>query len=613
MRLNFTWLVAVNFKSFDSLELDLAAYGPGLHFFRGDNKLDKQLGSNGAGKSTVWDAICWCLYGRTPDGLRNTDVRSWFNEEVTSACVVLNERRIMRTAGPNRLTIDEKSVGQEQVDKLVGLNADTFFNTIVLGQGRPLFYDLPPRQKMDLFSTVLDLDRWDVRANRARDKVGRLEKLQAELNGQLMVMQDRWDAVDKELKTLHTQSDEWTDANTKKLDGLEKELKAARDQFGKLDKEACAADLAYDGAMMDLKLLDKDEDRLHQQMHEAGMEWEKHDIGIAKLKEEADQLEFDLTLTPDKCALCGQSIGGKATKHVREHMLDRIDALDAKVKADKKGPKLLGRVQEIRQEMDRLHATMDGFRQKADKAKATLDMATPLLAQLKAKVDSADLIEAELKAAENPYHGQLQARRKERDRIKKSVALAEIRLDKLAGQIERTKFWRKAFKDVRLYVVDGILQELEMATNMMLPEVGLAEWQVFYDIEKTTKAGTQSRGLNVFIKSPDNKEPVRWESWSGGEGQRLRIVGALAFSDVLLRHSGVSANIEVLDEPTQHLSGTGVRDLLEFLAGRAKAFERSIFYVDHMSVESAAFASVTTITKDAKGSRLASPAHSLIN
>lgn len=608
MRLNFTWLVAINFKSFDELELDLAAYGPGLHFFRGTNKLDKNLGSNGAGKSTVWDAICWCLYGRTPNGLRNTDVRSWFSDKVTSVCVVLNDKRIMRTAGPNRLTIDEKSVGQEQVDKLVGINADTFFNTIVLGQGRPLFYDMPPREKMALFSTVLDLDRWDERSDRARDKVVRLDKLAAELNGQLMVMQDRWDVIDKELNTLRDQTDEWADAQSKKLSGLDRDLKQAREQYKSLGKEWDLADLAYDGAMMDLRLLDKDEDRVMQQVYEADREWERHDIGIAKLREEADQLDFDLSLTPDRCSMCGQPIGGKDRKHVREHMLDRIDELDAKVKADKKGPRLLGRVQELKQELERLQATADGFRQRADKAKATLDMATPILAQLKAKVDSADLIEAELKAAENPYLGQLQARRKERDRLKVDVAQLNIRLDKLAGQVARTKFWVKAFKDVRLYVVDGILQELEMATNAMLPEVGLGDWRVLYDIEKTTKAGTQSRGLNVSILSPDNKEPVRWESWSGGEGQRLRIVGALAFSDVLLRHSGVEANLEVLDEPTQHLSGTGVRDLLEFLAGRAKGFERGIFYVDHQSVESAAFTSVTTIAKDDAGSRVLSTA-----
>jgi DNA repair exonuclease SbcCD ATPase subunit len=177
-------------------------------------------------------------------------------------------------------------------------------------------------------------------------------------------------------------------------------------------------------------------------------------------------------------------------------------------------------------------------------------------------------------------------------------------LEILTRAMERTKFWVKGFKDIRLLVIEEVLQELELTSNAMLAEVGLVDWRISYVIERETKAGTTSRGLNVSILSPKSRDAVKWESWSGGEGQRLRMVGALALSEVLLDHVGIQPDFEVLDEPTQHLSAEGVRDLCDFLAVRAEQLERRTFYIDHMAVESAQFSSTTTIEKDADGSHI---------
>lgn len=602
MKLTFGSLTATHFKSFDKLTLDLSGYRGGLHFLRGQNKLDPGLGSNGAGKSTLWDAVCWCLYGRTPSGLKTTDVRAWHSDKTPEVTLVVNGKTVKRSAG--KLWIDTNVVGQEDVNRLVGLNADTFFHTVVLGQGQPLFLDLSPRDKMAKISTVLDLDRWDIRAEHAKAKMTRLEKLQARLGGEQGVMRTRHKFVDEELEQLQQRAEDWSRDQLKKLQKLEDELKDAQGRIGKLGAEHDKADLAYDGAMLDLRLLDKDDDRVVQQINAASLDWDRHDLQMAKLREERDQIEFDLSLVPGKCDKCGQPIGGKAREVMRNKMLDRFDDLEDELKKDRIGPALLLRVQELKQEEQRIRATAAGFRQNADKAKAMLDMTTPLLAELKALVNSHGKLEQDLKDAANPYAEQVAQRRRERKKLKADLEELEARLERLSGQIERTKFWVKGFRDVRLYVVDTLMAELEMATNAMLPEVGLLDWQVRYDIERTTKKGTTQRGINTLIFSPDNKSAVRWEAWSGGEGQRLRLIGALSFADVLLRHSGMQTNLEVLDEPTQHLSSQGVRDLVEFLQGRAKAYERTVFFIDHHAVESSLFDSVTTIVKDAHGSRV---------
>ena len=98
---------------------------------------------------------------------------------------------------------------------------------------------------------------------------------------------------------------------------------------------------------------------------------------------------------------------------------------------------------------------------------------------------------------------------------------------------------------------------------------------------------------------------MKWESWSGGERQRLKLVGTLALSDVLLSKAGVAANLEILDEPALYWSAAGVHDLCAFLSDRARETKRSIFFVEHSASESAHFSKVVTVVKDRKGAYIA--------
>jgi len=94
---------------------------------------------------------------------------------------------------------------------------------------------------------------------------------------------------------------------------------------------------------------------------------------------------------------------------------------------------------------------------------------------------------------------------------------------------------------------------------------------------------------------------VRWENWSGGENQRLRLIGSLALSDVLLARAGIETNLETLDEPAVYWSSEGIQELCAFLAERAKVRGKTIFYIEHNTVQSHYFEEVIRVVKDKKG------------
>src|SRR5512135_1806856 len=119
MRLKFLNITLKNFRSFTAAQtLNLSLDTNGVIFMRGRNDVEPQLGANGAGKSSVWHALCWCLYGKTPEGLRNTDIKPWTGKEAPTVTLAIKingqHYTITRRAITNGLTINEEEVGAEE-------------------------------------------------------------------------------------------------------------------------------------------------------------------------------------------------------------------------------------------------------------------------------------------------------------------------------------------------------------------------------------------------------------------------------------------------------------------------------------------------------------------
>src|SRR5262245_5644462 len=129
------------FRSFAAEQtLDFSALKPGLYHLHGENQVEPELEANGCGKSTLLEALCWCLYGYTSDKLRASSVKNW--NDVKEKCSVIavmdvpdGELCIFRQWGPNILEISlnggtPKPVQQEEIDQLVGLEAEPFLHSI---------------------------------------------------------------------------------------------------------------------------------------------------------------------------------------------------------------------------------------------------------------------------------------------------------------------------------------------------------------------------------------------------------------------------------------------------------------------------------------------------
>lgn len=609
MKLDLISLEIENFKQFTHASIDFAARGPGLHFLRGRNDVEPRLGSNGAGKSSVWDALCWACHGKTTKGLPSTAVIPWDGEGVTRVRVTFaidgEPAIIERTTNPNALRLDDKTCAQGDIDRLLGLNFDAFTATLLLGQGRPLFFDMTPAAKMELLSSVLDLDRWEARSDKARKTVLNMQRDMDELAGEMKGLYGEQDRLANVIKLNKKKADEWREEHDKRLDAMKADLSSLQKEFEEADKARGDADVAFDMAETELRAISTKKDQLNRLIGDTENAL-KQLIHLSEQSLETikrTKLELKTIRTKKECPVCGGPMK-QDHAHIRETE-EQLATLERHYEQSAPAEKKLRKqLKELEDEFERLEQAQKDFTKKRNDADGRLRLATPRAHELEQRIAAIKMLRNERSDERNPFHETV------RD-LKRQMTQLDMRLNDLEKRarigdrrIERTKFWVKEFKLVRLYLIEEVLQELELATNAMLEDVGLVGWEVHYDVEKETKSGTMKQGLTVSILSPHNTKAVRWESWSGGESQRLRLISALALSDVLLNNAGVDASFEILDEPTQHLSTEGVRDLVDHLDDRALSLGRQVWLTDHKAVESSRFASVLSIIKTPKGSVL---------
>jgi DNA repair exonuclease SbcCD ATPase subunit len=605
------------FRSFQNeaaFEFDGA--GTGLYFLKGKNET-RELGSNGAGKSSILDALMWCLYGKTVQGLRNQDIVPWptgSNKKATGKteveiCVEIagKIRRIQRALNPNLLTVDGTEVGQDYIATLIPIPMGLVPYTIVLGQKQPLFFDLTASEKLKIFSECLNLERWEERSAHVKNLVENLEKEIQSKEIEIVSLERELKTVVDDIDRSKEQSKLWEADRSLKLASAEKDITDLKKKIASVMTERDTADLQRERADTELKALGAILDKLYKEERELGNEISKQEREIKQLGKDNEGLSNKLaSVIDEECPTCKQSL---KSKKLQEEMKKDIKICINVNTATIQGlagvlTSLGAHYSKVGDTIELQEKAKEQFEKDSQKAWNILSRLDP---QIAAWTASIRLLEKQLMEKEdmnNPHTEQLQVLRKRKSRAETAIEDSQKVVTTKREYCERTRFWIKGFKDIKLLVVEEVLQELEITTNGMLEEFGLVGWSVQYDIERETKSGGISKGMNISILSPDNKNVVKWEVWSGGEAQRLKLIGTAALSSVLLNHVGVSTNLEVYDEPTIGLSKEGIQNLVEFLAQRAKDTKKAVWLIDQHAMEQSNFIQTVLVTKKKSGSSI---------
>ena len=601
------------FKAFGMpTRLDLSHLSPGLYLVRGRNLTNDRLGSNGSGKSTFFsDAISWCLWGRTIEGLRTTDVKSWAVKESPCVTLVFSDGRakhvVQRGPRATELTIDGRLVGQDEVDALA-LPFAVGSQAVIWGQNSALFYDLTASAKMELLAGALDLERWERRAQaagaRARRLADRLAGLEGEVRGLELAREHAQDA----LARAKDAGERWGQEQAARIKATASAAVSSRGRADQIEGRRGEASLAAEKAGLAAREARVVVGARRKNAADHRREADRAAAGLIQLRAMAGEIEAHLAAFKEagKCPTCGQAVGKKdAARHAGEARgrltelqseLTRAGAAAAKIDALTK--KLEGRLEA---EEAKLRDLEEAERQ----AERDEGLLARELARAMAEAAAADEAAQRAASETNPHREAAQAARARMREVEREIKEKGELARRLEASIERAQFWARGFRDIRLGVIDDVLDDLRETTAEVLDGLGMGEWIVEYTTERETKSGTVQRALHLTVRSPSApEEGVRWEVYSGGERQRLRLAGALALSEVLLARAGATLDFRVFDEPTRGLSGEGVQDLVEVLGDYARATGLRVFIIDHAAIDGAGFAGTITVENGAEGATL---------
>ena len=606
-----------NFKSFRGRHIWQVPALAGLYLVSGRNETHPELGGNATGKSTLWDALFWCLYGRTARGLRASNVVTWRRKKGCRVSVRLSvdgyQFTVVRTQTPNALMLAEekgrlKPVGQPIIDELVGYTSAAFLHGVLAGQFGNMFFDLSPTAKLDLLTDILELELWLSSSQRAKQqcsvldtKIERLLQDIARAEGTIEELTSLVAVTKTESKERRRRLATEESSIRNGLSGLYKTLKDRQADVRAGMSRCSACRKLCRGGEVALGAAKK-------------VEQEASDAYRSALGKRADALRSlsHLRLVLDEvrksfpwCPTCRQKVNRKHLKVELEKIRKGIHEGEVRLSSiEKKLAKAQRFAKSESESARRVDETLQNDRSAVLEAKEVVLTQRASCQRAQQAIENAKRRLTSLVKEGRGVAKQLKDLKARRVNAKEERRDGQELLAAKRRKRERYAFWVTGFKDVRLWIVDQAMRQLEICMNNSLLQLGLRGWSIRMDVERETKSGTVSRGFSVFIRSPDSADEVPWEAWSGGETQRLRLAGAMGLMDLIADRVGQQPTVEVWDEPTDRLSGDGIDDLITMLSSRARLGQKRIFLVDHRSLDVGRFDGHLRVVYNKDGSQL---------
>jgi len=602
------------FKSFTKEQvLDFTKFDSGLIFVSGKNKVEPSLGGNGTGKSSLFEALTFALYGKTSTNDKAGNLKNWQTKDKCKVSVEFLHHNILytldRTWNPNTLKLNDETVTQETIDTLLGINFAAFIYSIFISQQADKFIDLAPIEKMDIFTTILDLDKWNTFSDKAKEMKTKLErealeteKIKLSLEGELSgINLDELNKLSQEYEA--TKEAKINELKETKL-GYSTKLATTLDALGNTQKISGEIELAYKELEKGLTVINHAIDEYNQKISMEGREIYKYETLLDRGEEEYENLRK--TENSPICGTCFQPINPvlllKNIKIIENSVAETQLQLEATKAVYKSLKDELFRLQD---EQTIEVTTMNGIRKQADIIGLEVSALERDASNLLFQQQALDKELGELQNGVNPYTEMKQKRQARFEELTNKIQ-ALITQQTLSLQYSTIyEYWVKGFKDTKLMLLSEALQEFEIETNNKLQELGMTEWSITTEVDTETKAGTIKRGFTILVKSPINDTLVPFTCWSGGEGQRLRLAVTLGLIDFIKNKRGISWDILIFDEGTQFLSEEGIADLIATLKDKAINDSLKILLIDHRNLNSYGdFINEITVTKTEQGSQI---------
>lgn len=257
-------------------------------------------GPNGAGKSSLLDAITWVLWGKARSasaddlihqGQQDMRVSLTFIQESSKYRVIRQRSSGKRGASLLELQgwdegteswrqVSESTIRETQgkIERLVGLDYETFVNSAFLVQGRAdEFTTKTPSQRKQILANILGLSQWERYEDRTKERISGTKASLERMDGRIL-------EIDRELD---------------RRNDYEVELRKTEEAAAQLNKQLEEAERTWkdlEGTRSEMVRLQRTIDDLSVRITTREKEIAEAQAQWARAKEQADKLALDAAI-----------------------------------------------------------------------------------------------------------------------------------------------------------------------------------------------------------------------------------------------------------------------------------------------------------------------------
>jgi len=610
MYVDFKWLKITNFRSVTDAFL---VYDLGVNLVVGDNQVEANADSNGAGKSTCFVyALTYAIYGKfkTPDGKIK---KTGFTQRGVKSCEV---ELVLSINGGSDITIvrgrrnskpylkiiggDTPISGNQDLSYLIGCSFDAFVSQFVLTRASlesSLFYGTDAKRK-DFFLSIAGIEKMiNVATEFLKTEKARYSLETLELRTMLSIEQ-RFDNISDSIVE-----------KTKRLDTITIQYNDAKNIIDKFqihfsettDKLLQMQDLLQQSETRLIELLEFDD----QFRHLSDMYERRGSLSssVSQLKKEGvsrtTYIKSLQTLSGGTCEVCANYVSKEHVKQVVDGVLETIKKINSvNEESTKELTKLISDIQEVEQLSIQSKHMLQSSRNDISGYK---ELINTIQAELKALEVQKNVSQTRMNETQEEFNS-LTAQ------IKYLESIRLIRLNRIESFQETTNCFvnfESACTSWIAYLKSKLpayaLKQIAAFMGSFAAKCLRSLWDTRVTVDIFFDQTTEK--LNISIKDVLGQS-TEIEELSTGE--QCRVFLSLAIGSIIATKSfkGWSSNILVLDEVMDGLDKSGRAVMIQVLIELSIQFKMCIYVITHHSDIYSFEGGLYSIVKDSDGSHL---------
>jgi DNA repair exonuclease SbcCD ATPase subunit len=554
------------------------------------------IGHNGSGKTSIFSALCWVLYGTTlkgkaepwkeirPSPFNGTKVSVTLEKEGIEYLVIncqdckeviegapAKSRMFLYINGKYQGYLRDKNDVKAEVQKIMGMSFELFKNTILFGQKLKRIIQETGPDKKKLFEEAFEASFINDAKVLAEGKLAEYKTRELDLFTAKENIESKIENLEASIKTYKNES------------------KAHLEQIEILKKAQAKLDIKYSPDLKDrtLAIIKAQEEKVDRhkkasdQMFKLEITKSKYETEVLFSKASLTEILNELQRTPISCRVCGSKLDPTKIKKTKETIRARYNDKKKEIeKAKEKLEQLKNEVNSMQAKLDKYKDAKDNVR-KAEKRLEAIKVYQTYQSQiksLKSKVKESNqdkITEIEFKI--DTYQKQLNQLEKESKKVSKFLGVYSWLIQKPLSN-----------SGIKSYIFNDLLNSVNSRLLYYSSYIGF-KIEFGIDLESARK--------DFYAVCYKGSTLVDYKELSGGQQQLVDVAIAFSIHDVVNNNHKI--DLLIMDEVFESLDENNIEVISDLI--NLKAQDKPVFLITHRKDFSTANARVIELKLNKAG------------